>query len=116
MMPGPGVPWAPRLPSKGPWVHGPKGLGPGQEFVNVLDFTWGPEQAIFGISWKFAAQGACRYSIWSRERPNHEIPQPWAQMGPGSKRALGPMGPGPKRALGPTGPGQMGQGKMGQAK
>ena len=34
------------------------------------DIPWGLGRGIFGISSKFAAQGACRYSIWSHERPN----------------------------------------------
>ena len=35
--------------------------------------SWGPGRAIFGISWKFAARGATRHLIWSREGPNQAI-------------------------------------------
>ena len=119
--------WAPRLPSKGsgpmgPRAHGARARGQGRARAGpqkkiFLDFSWGPGRAIFGISSKFAAQGASRYSIWSRERPNHEVPLPCAQMVPGPKWAQGPngplaqIGPGPKRALGPNEPwAQMGPG------
>ena len=34
---------------------------------------WGPGRAVFGISWKFAARGATRHLIWSREGPNQAI-------------------------------------------
>ena len=52
------------------------GLDPGRAgdrffwcFLFVF-FVWGPGRAIFGISWKLAAQGATRHLIWSREQSN----------------------------------------------
>ena len=52
------------------WPHGPTwamgrtmGPGPGPIF-------WGPGRAIFGSASKFAARGANRHVIWSRERHN----------------------------------------------
>ena len=55
-------PWA-----RGPWALGPGRAGPGADFLNFLR---GPGRVIFGISWKFAARGANRHLIWSRERSN----------------------------------------------
>ena len=58
----------------GPRAQGPMGPGPGRAggrfFVLFFNLLGDPGRAIFGISWKFAARGANRRLIWSRERSN----------------------------------------------
>ena len=141
MGPGPMGPghMAPRLSSKGPWAHGPKGPwaqgpvpGPGQGQKNKKQ-KWISHGALGGpylassrnlllrelVDIRFGAvrgpimRFPCLAPKWALG-PNG----PWAQMGSGTKRALGPnwpwalgpnepwaqTGPGPKRDLGP-GPG-----------
>ena len=52
----------------GPWARGPGRAGP-----RFFDFLWNPGRAIFGSASKFAARGANRHVIWSREGPNQAI-------------------------------------------
>ena len=66
--PGPG-PGRGRARGPGPGRAG-AGAGPGPGF---FDFLWGPGRAIFGSASKFAARGANRRVIWSREGSNQAV-------------------------------------------
>ena len=69
--------------SAGPGPRAGAGAGPG-----FFDFLWGPGRVIFGSASKFAARGANRHLIWSRERPNQAI----FQIRPNLRQARNTLG------------------------
>ena len=118
-------PWAMAPWAHGPGAHGPMGPGPGPRAgagPGFFDFLWGPGRVIFGSGSKFAARGATRHVIWSRERPN----QPIFQNRPNLRQARNTLGnrtrPGVPRnkalGAGKLGPGrrEMAQGFFPQGK
>ena len=58
----------------GPWGMGPWAMGPwARAGSHFFDFLERPGRPIFSSASKFAARGANRHVIWSRERPNQTI-------------------------------------------